>query len=411
MDVLRMDLQHLIGLTAAGITVGMIYALIALGYTMVYGVLKLINFAHGEVFTVGGYIAASTLIWSSVDSTTPAMVKIGYFILAVAVAVLLTAAIGWTIERFAYRPLRGRSRIIALLSAIGVSIILQNLMIIIWGPEPMIMPTEMVPQGFVEIAGVRIRVLQFVIIFISLVLMGLLSWLIKGTRIGKAMRATSQDMEAAEMMGIETNRTISFTFVVGSALAAIGGFLVALYYGSLTFDTGFLYGLKAFTAAVLGGIGNVAGAVVGSLILGLAETWGVGLPLGTLAWLFVAGFLLGLYFQFVKAPAHRLQHIADEFRTPDYEKKIRGVYRLTPVMASKTLLSERTDALLHVSAKHAMRLMAGNLALAAAAVVFFLNADAQFSSKWQSVISFSVLMVILMFRPSGILGEHITEKV
>ncbi len=406
-----MSPEHIFSLTISGITVGMIYALIALGYTMVYGVLQLINFAHGEVFTVGGYIAASTLIWAGVDGTTPLAVKIGYFGLALLVSLVLTAALGWLIERLAYRPLRQQSRIIALLAAIGTSIFLQNMLVIVFGPQPIIMPTAIVPTGFVEVFGARIRVLQVIIIVVSLVLMALLTWIVKGTRMGKAMRATSQDREAAEMMGIETNLTISFTFVMGSSLAAIGGFLVAMYYGSLQFNTGFLYGLKAFTAAVLGGIGNIPGAVVGSLILGLAENWGVGLTLELLAWLFVLGVLVGLYFQLVRAPRRRVAHIAEEFRTPEYESRVRNVYLFAPVLAVKTLFSERTDALVYVSAQHAVRLMLGNAILAAVAIAFFMAGDIQFSSKWQHVISFVVLMAILMFRPSGILGENIVEKV
>ncbi len=406
-----MSFDHVFSLTVSGITVGMIYALIALGYTMVYGVLELINFAHGEVFTVGGYIAATTLIWAGIDTTTPLWVKIGYFALAIVLSVSLTAFLGWLIERVAYRPLRGSSRIIALLSAIGVSLILQNSLILIYGPEPIIMPTSMVPSGFVEPFGVRIRTLQFVIIGASIVLMGILTYIVKSTRIGKAMRATSQDMEAAEMMGIDTNRTISFTFVIGSGLAAIGGFLVAMYYGSLQYDTGFLYGLKAFTAAVLGGIGNIPGAVVGSLILGLAEVWGVGLELGLLAWLFVGGLAIGLYFQLVRAPKARVGHISDEARTPEYEHKIAGLYRLAPFTSMRTILGERKDALADVSARHAMRLFSGNVVLAVFAVMFFMNGDVQFASKWQHAISFAVLMAILMFRPSGILGDNIQEKV
>jgi len=406
-----MAFEHVFGLTMSGVTVGMIYALIALGYTMVYGVLELINFAHGEVFTVGGYIAATTLVLVGVDAEMPVALKIAYFLGAVLVAVLMTASLGWLIERVAYRPLRGRSRIIALLSAIGVSIFLQNLLIVIFGPEPIIMPTAIVPTGFVTLFGVRIRFLQMTIIVVSLVLMAILTYIVKGTRIGKAMRATSQDMEAAEMMGIETNRTISFTFIIGSALAAIGGFLVTMYYGSLTYDTGFLYGLKAFTAAVLGGIGNIPGAVVGSLILGIAENWGVGLSLGLLAWVFVAGFAGGMYVQLFKAPRQRVAHIAEEFRTPKYEREVMLTYQLAPIVAVKRMVGERTDALLDVSARHAIRLAAGNLLLLVMAVIFFINADVQFASKWQHVISFVVLMTILMFRPAGILGEHIPEKV
>jgi branched-chain amino acid transport system permease protein len=406
-----MSFEHVFGLTVSGITVGMIYALIALGYTMVYGVLGFINFAHGEIFTIGGYIAATTLIWIGVDATTPLGVKILFFTLALLLSIVLTASLGWLIERIAYRPLRGASRIIPLLSAIGVSIFLQNLLIVVFGPKPIIMPTAIVPIGFVTVFGARIRVLQFVIIGVSILLMGILTYLIKSTRIGKAMRATSQDMDAAEMMGIDTNRTIAFTFLVGSALAAIGGFLVAMYYGSLEFDTGFLFGLKAFTAAVLGGIGNIPGAVLGALILGVAENWGVGLELGLLAWIFVAGLAIGLYVQLIRVPGRRVKHIAEEVRTPEYERAIRRVYVLAPVHAVKTVLGERTDALLDVSARHALRLMVGNLFLAVLAALFFLNGDVQFASKWQHAIAFAVLMVILMFKPSGILGEHIQEKV
>jgi branched-chain amino acid transport system permease protein len=279
-----MSFEHVFGLTVSGITVGMIYALIALGYTMVYGVLEFINFAHGEIFTIGGYLAASTLMWAGVDGSTPLGVKVAYFAAALTLSIVITSSIGWLVERIAYRPLRGRSRIIALLSAIGMSIFLQNLIIVIYGPEPIIMPTAVVPAGFITVFGARIRILQIIIIASSILMMGILTYLVKSTRIGKAMRATSQDMEAAEMMGIDTNRTIAFTFIVGSALAAIGGFLVAMYYGSLQYDTGFLYGLKAFTAAVLGGIGNIPGAVVGSLILGIAENWGVGLSLRLLSY-------------------------------------------------------------------------------------------------------------------------------
>ena len=406
-----MNIEHVFGLAVSGITVGMIYALIALGYTMVYGVLEFINFAHGEIFTIGGYIAATTLIWAGVDGETPLSSKILFFTIALVLSITLTAALGWLVERIAYRPLRGASRIIPLLSAIGVSIFLQNLIIVTYGPRPIIMPTDIVPSGFVTVFGARIRILQFVIIGLSIVLMGILTYLIKSTRIGKAMRATSQDMEAAEMMGIDTNRTIAFTFIVGSALAAIGGFLVAMYYGSLEFDTGFLFGLKAFTAAVLGGIGNIPGAVLGALILGVAENFGVGLELGLLAWFFFAGFLVGLYFQLVRVPSKRVEHIRAEVRTPEYEAAVKRIYRAAPVFAVKTALAKRTDALLSVSARHALRLTAGNLFLIGLAIAFWLNGDVQFASKWQHAISFSVLMVILMFRPSGILGEHLQEKV
>lgn len=406
-----MSIDNLVSLTVGGLTVGMIYALIALGYTMVYGVLEFINFAHGEVFTVGAYIAANTLLWANIDDGTPGVAKAGYFVAALLLSIVLTSGLGWAIERVAYRPLRGRARIIPLLSAIGVSIVLQNLVILVYGTNPVIMPAAIIPSGFVVVGGTRIRVLAFVIIAVAVVLMALLTWLIRGTRIGTAMRATSQDMEAAEMMGIDTNRTISFTFIVGSALAAVGGFLVAMYYGSLKFDSGFLFGLKAFTAAVLGGIGSIPGAVVGALILGLAENYGVGLTLGGLAWIFVAGLALGLYVQTVRAPRRRLEHVVEDRRTPAYEKELVAIYRFAPYSALRRLLGPRTDALLDVSARHALRLTVGNVLLLSLAVAFFLNSDFKFSTEWQHVISFTVLITVLMFRPAGILGESTQEKV
>lgn len=406
-----MSLDHIVSVTVGGLTVGMIYALIALGYTMVYGVLKFINFAHGEIFTVGGYVAAFTLLALGVSDSMSPFVLLGAVVLALLVAIAVPVILGTLVERIAYRPLRGRSRIIPLLSAIGVSIVLQQLIILVFGPTPITVPTFGIASTAIEAFGVRIRVLALVIIVLSALLMLALTYLVRSTRVGKAMRATSQDMEAAEMMGIETDKTIAFTFVVGSALAGIGGLMVVLYYGSLKFDAGFLYGLKAFTAAVLGGIGNIPGAVVGALVLGMTETYGVSVDLGFLAWFVAAGVVLGLYVQLVRAPRQRLAHIAPDRRTPEYERSIVGIYRFAPYHATKTLLAERTDALLSVSATHAMRLTLGNVFLAAVAAVFFVNGSVRIDTRWQPVITFVVLMVILMFRPSGILGDSITEKV
>jgi len=403
--------DHIMSVTIGGLTVGMIYALIALGYTMVYGVLKFINFAHGEVFTVGGYVAAFSLLAMGIDASTPWLKVAGAIALALVAAVTVPMVLGFLIERIAYRPLRGRSRIIPLLSAIGVSIVLQQLIIIIFGPKPVTIPTLALSSASVSFLGVNVRVLALVIIAVSAALMIGLTYLVKSTRIGKAMRATSQDMEAAEMMGIDTNRTIAFTFLVGSALAGIGGLLVVMYYGSLKYDAGFLYGLKAFTAAVLGGIGNIPGAVVGAIVLGMTETYGVSVDLGFLAWFVIAGLVLGIYVQMVRVPNRRLAHIAADRRTPEYERSIMNVYRLTPYHGIKTLLAERTDALLSVSAADAVRLMAGNIFLAVLAAVMFINSSVRIDTRWQPVIAFVVLMVILMFRPSGILGEAVTEKV
>ena len=406
-----MSFDHIMSVTIGGLTVGMIYALIALGYTMVYGVLKFINFAHGEVFTVGGYVAAFTLLFMGIDQNSSWTLVAGAIALALLAAVLVPMVLGFVIERIAYRPLRGRSRIIPLLSAIGVSIVLQQLIIIVFGSKPVSIPTLAISSASVGILGVNVRVLALVIITVSAALMAGLTYLVKSTRIGKAMRATSQDMEAAEMMGIDTNRTIAFTFLVGSALAGIGGLLVVMYYGSLKYDAGFLYGLKAFTSAVLGGIGNIPGAVVGAIVLGMTETYGVSVDLGFLAWFVFAGLVLGLYIQLFKAPRRRLAHISEDRRTPEYERNLMNVYRLAPYHGIKTLMAERTDALLSVSAEHGVRLMAGNVFLAVVTAVMFVNGGVRLDTRWQPVIAFVVLMVILMFRPSGILGEAVTEKV
>lgn len=405
-----MELGSLLDLAVAGLTVGMIYALIALGYTMVYGVLEFINFAHGEVFTVGAFIVALTLIRSGVQPDDPIGSRLMWMGAALIVAVVLTALLGLTIERVAYRPLRGSSRIIALLSAIGVSIILQNLIVLTYGPETISIPT-LVP-GFIEVAGTRIRVIALAIIVTSLLLMGGLTWLIRSTRIGKAMRATSQDREAAEMMGIETNRTIAFTFLVGSALAAVGGFFVVLYYGTLQYNTGFTYGLRAFTAAVLGGIGSIPGAVIGALSLGIAEVFGVGAQLGVLAVFLGVALLWGLYGQFVRAPQRRLQQLrASGHSDAAYEREVVRLYRLAPYTAVKRVLGQRTDALLDVCARHALRLTVGNVFLAGVIALFVANADYRIDTKWQNAIAFVVLVLVLLFRPAGILGEHLPEKV
>lgn len=404
-----MAFSILLDLTVAGLTVGMIYALIALGYTMVYGVLEFINFAHGEVFTVGGYVVALTLLASGVTPETPLGTKLMWLAIALVAAMVSTAALGLLIERVAYRPLRSASRLIALLSAIGVSIVIQNLIILLYGPNTISVPTLL--PGFLMVGGTRVRVLALAIIVASVLVMAGLTWLVRSTRIGKAMRATSQDREAAEMMGIDTNRTIAFTFVVGSALAAVGGFFVVLYYGTLKYDTGFLYGMKAFTAAVLGGIGNVPGAVVGALALGLAEVFGVGANLGVLAWFAVAGLAFGVYAQFVAAPRKRLAHLHAGQRTPEYERELTQLYRLTPYYAVRRVLGERTDALMDVSAKHALRLLGGNLFLLLMVVVFAANQTVQIDTRWQNVIAFVVLVLILLFKPAGILGEHLPEKV
>jgi len=253
-----MDWQLLSAQLLNGLVLGSIYALIALGYTMVWNILEFINFAHGEVYMVGAFVGLTVVV-----SGAPLIVG---FIAGAAAAALL----GVLIERLAYRPLRGTPKINLLISAIGVSIILQNLAQVIWGARPKVFPSLFLDASF-QIAGININYQQIFIIGTALLLMvGLQLW-IKNSMMGKALRGSAQDMEAAQLMGIPTNRIVSLTFAVGSALGAIAGILIGPLY--LVYPTmGSLAGLKAFTAAVLGGIGNIAGALVGGLLLGTIES-------------------------------------------------------------------------------------------------------------------------------------------
>ena len=253
-----MDWQLLSAQLLNGLVLGSIYALIALGYTMVWNILEFINFAHGEVYMIGAFVGLTTVM-----AGAPLIVG---FIAGAAAAALL----GVLIERLAYRPLRGTPKINLLISAIGVSIILQNLAQVIWGARPKVFPSRFLDASF-QIAGININYQQLFIIGTALLLMvGLQLW-IKNSMTGKALRGSAQDMEAAQLMGIPTNRIVSLTFAVGSALGAIAGILIGPLY--LVYPTmGSLAGLKAFTAAVLGGIGNIAGAMVGGLLLGTIES-------------------------------------------------------------------------------------------------------------------------------------------
>jgi len=254
-----------------GLSVGSIYALIALGYTMVYGVLKLINFAHSEVFMVGsftGFYAASFL---GFDPANPAAFGIGKAFLVLFVSMAACAALGVTIERLAYRPLRdSRQRLAPLITAIGVSILLQNLGILIFGANPRSFPMIIAETRY-EIGGVVLTNIKLLIFAVSTVLMLALQFLVQKTWIGKAMRALSVNLGAAKLMGISVNAVIAFTFVVGSALAAAGGILFGLDQAKIEPLMGVLIGLKAFVAAVLGGIGNIPGAAVGGIVIGVAE--------------------------------------------------------------------------------------------------------------------------------------------
>jgi branched-chain amino acid transport system permease protein len=260
--------QHLIN----GLSLGSIYALIALGYTMVFGVLQLINFAHGEVYMLGAFIGMYTARYLRLAEHP----SIGSLVLAMGVAMIGTATAGFLIERLAYRPLRRAPRINVLITAVGVSLFLQFSGQLIFGADPKVFPEIYHPLGQWHLGEVLLNPLQVTVFVISIVLMLLLQYIIFRTRLGRAMRAVSFSHDIASLMGIPTDRVISTTFMLGSALAGAAGVLVGLIYPKIDPLMGTLPGLKAFVAAVLGGIGNVAGAVIGSLILGLAEEFLVG---------------------------------------------------------------------------------------------------------------------------------------
>jgi len=255
-----------------GLALGAVYALIALGYTMVYGILQLINFAHGEVYMLGAYLGIIVLgVLTTIGLTVYSLTL--SIIIALVVSMAFCAAYGATIEYTAYRPLRNATRLAPLISAVGVSIILQNFVMLTQGKEYKNLP-PMLPSEGVTILGATVSPVQMFILGASILIMIALHLFISKTRIGKAMRATSQDREMAGLVGININRVISVTFMIGSALASVAGVMVTLYYGVVHFFMGYLAGIKAFTAAVLGGIGSVPGAMLGGFMLGLIENFG-----------------------------------------------------------------------------------------------------------------------------------------
>jgi len=250
-----------------GVTWGSVYALIALGYTMVYGILRLINFAHGDVYMLGAFIGLYTSRWLHAGES-PNPVKA---LLVLLVSMLGCALIGMLIERLAYKPVRRSPRLSALITAIGVSLLIENGGVLVFGASPRFFPQIVVQQQIPLAPGVAISNQQLIVIVVSLVLMLALRWLVLYTKVGKAMQAVSHNHMAASLMGISVDRIITFTFMIGSALAAAAGVLVALQTPRIEPYMGILPGLKAFVAAVLGGIGNIPGAVVGGLVMGIAE--------------------------------------------------------------------------------------------------------------------------------------------
>ena len=250
-----------------GLTNGAIFALIALGYTMVYGIIELINFAHGDIFTVGGFLGLTTIGLLHLDQA-PALLILPGLIVVFAVAMVLNGLLGVAIERVAYRPLRNAPRLAPLITAVGMSFVLEGILFLIKGPNQVSFP-NLLPPGSINLGVASIGIGNLLIILIALGLMVALSQFIGRTRIGRAMRATAQDRDAARLMGININRTIAITFFIGSALAAAGGIIYGFYFQTIAFDVGFRSGLIAFTAAVFGGIGNVVGASIGGFVIGI----------------------------------------------------------------------------------------------------------------------------------------------
>ena len=260
------------GLFIGGLTRGSIYALIALGYTMVYGIIELINFAHGEIYMIGAFTA---LIVSTVLTMT-GMTGPAVLILAALVAVIYASAYGFTVEKIAYKPLRQAPRLSPLISAVGMSIFLQNYVLLAQTSDFLPFPNLIPDIPFLERLSPVMAPTEVVIVLTTAFIMIILTFLVKFSRMGKAMRATAQDRNMAMLLGVNVNRVISHTFIIGSSLAAVGGILIASHVGRINFYIGFIAGIKAFTAAVLGGIGSIPGAVLGGLILGWTESFATG---------------------------------------------------------------------------------------------------------------------------------------
>lgn len=265
-------MEYFWGLLVSGLTKGSIYALIALGYTMVYGIIQLINFAHGEIYMLGAFVA---LIVATV-LTLAGMPGPAVLILAFFAAVIYAGAYGFTLEKIAYKPLRQAPRLSPLISAVGMSVFLQNYVLLAQTSDFMPFPNLIPEMPWLGPLASVMEPAEVVIVSATAVIMLLLTFFVKFTGIGKAMRATAQDHNMALLVGVNVNRVISHTFVIGSALAAVGGMLVASHVGRVNFYMGFLAGIKAFTAAVLGGIGSIPGAVLGGLLLGWTESFATG---------------------------------------------------------------------------------------------------------------------------------------
>jgi branched-chain amino acid transport system permease protein len=316
-----------------GLTAGSVYAVVALGYTMVYGIIQLINFAHGEVVMIGAMVAF-TVINALVPAGLPPLVIV---LLGTACAMPVCMLVGYGMERLAYRPLRQAPRLAPLITAIGVSIILQHVALLVWSRNILAFP-QIIPSRTYVIGGAAITTVQIAILAICFGMMAALAILVYRTPLGTAMRATAQNPQVAGLMGVDINRVIAATFLIGAALGAVAGVLYGTYYGIAQYTMGSILGLKAFSAAVLGGIGNIPGAMLGGVLLGIVEALGAG-------------------------------YIGD----------------LTNLCSYETLAGRIADCE-----------GGGNFVL--------------FGSNYQDVFAFIVLILVLVFRPSGLLGERVGER-
>jgi branched-chain amino acid transport system permease protein len=319
-----------------GLTTGSVYALVALGYTMVYGVIQLINFAHGEVVMIGAMTALSVIV-ALAGAGTP-LPPVAIMLAGIVAAVPACMAIGYLLERVAYRPLRHAPRLAPLITAIGMSIVLQQLALLVWSRNPLAFP-QIVDNPIYSISGAAISGVQIAIILLSVMMMAGLTAFVYRTRFGIAIRATAENVHMAGLMGVDANRVIAATFVIAAAMGAVAGVMVGAYYGIAHYTMGFMLGLKAFSAAVLGGIGNLAGAMLGGILLGLVEALGAGY----------------------------IGEITDLCKWP----------------LINTFVAERCAADGHV---------------------------VLMGSNYQDVFAFLVLITVLVLRPSGLLGERVSER-